>query len=176
MMTQRVERFCPILGSEPTVQKISQYALIVDFDGLFFKKSSHNTTGTAVYAQTLAPDYRSTLAFLEECRRRGHKLFSITTLSSSLFDFLKDIPHSELLFSYFSDIVCSESFGTQKSDPQLIKHFLAIHHLDPRACVMIDDQPQALTSALQAGIIKTVLCKNSDLSLIRSALASYGVL
>ena len=50
------------------------------------------------------------------------------------------------------------------------------HMIRPNTCIMIDDQPTTLHSAHEAGISKTILCQNSNLSSIRHQLTAYGIL
>lgn len=177
MITSLTTRNSSILGLHPTTQKLSPFTLIIDFDGLFFTKHYTEPQNPTSCAQTLSPaHFNATLHFLHDCVEKGHKLLSITTLTSSFFDFLKAAPQTDSLFSYFNDIICTDTIGLKKSDPRTISYVLKKHMVSPNTCIMIDDQPTTLHSAHEAGISKTILCKNSNLSSIRHQLTAYGVL
>jgi FMN phosphatase YigB (HAD superfamily) len=166
-----------LLSTHPTTQKASPFTLIIDFDGLFFKERSEINKNAAPRVQTLSPThFASTLHFLHDCVKKGHKLFSITTLSSSFFEFLKAAPQTDLLFSYFDEIICTDTIGFQKSDPQALRYVLRKHMIIATTCIVIDDQQSTLHSAREVGISKTILCKNSNLVGIRHQLSLYGVL
>ncbi len=177
MITSLTTRNSSVLSLHPTTQKFSPFTLIIDFDGLFFTKQYTGSQNQTSYAQTLYPaHFNATLHFLHDCIEKGHKLLSITTLTSSFFYFLKAAPQTDSLFSYFNDIICTDTIGLEKSDPGTISYVLKKHMLIPNRCIMIDDQPTTLHSAREAGISKTILCKNSNLSSIRHQLIAYGVL
>ncbi len=177
METSLTTRNTTVQGLHPATQKISPFTLIIDFDGLFFTKQPRESQSPRPFAHALSPaHFNATLHFLHDCVKKGHTLLSITTLSSSFFDFLKAAPQTDLLFSYFSEIICTDTIGLQKSDPRTISYVLKKHTISPRTCIMIDDQPTTLRSAHEAGISKTILCKNASLSGIRHQLAAYGLL
>jgi len=165
------------LSTHPTTQTTSPFTLIIDFDGLFFKEHSESNRTAAPRVQTLSPaHFASTVHFLHDCVKKGHRLLSITTLSSSFFEFVKAAPQTDLLFSYFDEIICTDTIGFQKSDPQALRYVLKKHMIIPSTCIVIDDQQSTLHSAHEIGISKTILCKNSNLVGIRHQLSLYGVL
>lgn len=166
-----------LLSTHPTTQKTAPFTLIIDFDGLFSTQRSENTHASTLRVQTLYPaHFAATLHFLHDCVKKGHKLLSITTLSSSFFEFLQAAPQTDLLFSYFNEIICTDTIGLQKSDPQALRYVLKKHMIIPANCIVIDDQQTTLHSAHEVGISKTILCKNSNLIGIRHQLSLLGVL
>jgi|GEM_PF-4904271 len=153
------------------------HTLIMDFNGLFSTLRPPFSPSGSLGAQTVAPlDFRATVSLLQDCKERGHKIFSLTELPSAFFEFLKHAPQTSLLFSYFDDILCSDLFNLKKSDPLLIEQFLTLHAIDPQSCIMVDDQPLVLRSAAHVGIQRTVLFDCSDISAVRLALTRYGML
>ncbi len=177
MITSLTTRDSSFLGPYPATQEISPFTLIIDFDGLFFTTQSAETQSLTPCAQTISPaHFNATLHFLHDCVKKGHRLLSITTLTSSFFDFLKAAPQTDLLFSYFNEIICTDTIGLKKSNPLTMSYVLKKHMIAPNKCIVIDDQPTTLHSAHEAGISKTILCKNSNLSGIRHQLTAYGVL
>lgn len=139
-----------------------------------FRWLAPNTQQQRASVQRLSPtDFNP--AFLARVKR-GHKLFSITTLSPSLFEFLRESPQTGLVFSYFNEIIRTKTIGMQKSDPRAISYVLRKYMINASSCIMIDDQPATLQSAAQGGIPKTILCKNSNLSKIRQELTACGLL
>ena len=160
------------------IQTISPLTIIFDLSGVLFKKhisTPHMLNG--LHAHSLTPvNPLASFSLLSDCARKGHKLFSVTNLSSSMIDFLKETPQAKKLFSYFDDIICADAIGIAKPDPRIMRHLLIKHALEARSCIFIDDQPINLQAATQVGISKTILCTDFNFVGIREQLEKYGAL
>ncbi len=167
-----------IVTAQTHVEVVSPLTIIFDLSGVLFKKNlstPHMLRGSHAYPLTPVNPAAS-FSLLSDCARKGHKLFSVTNLSSAMIDFLKETPQASRLFSYFDNIICADSVGIAKPDPGIMRYLLTKHALEPRSCIFIDDQPINLQAAAQVGISKTILCTDFNFEGIRDQLEKFGAL
>ena len=167
-----------ILIPQKHLQPVTPLTIIFDLSGVLFK--NHISTPPALgglHAYSLTPvNPGASLTLLADCTQKGHTLLSVTNLSSSMVDFLKETPQGARLFSYFDDVICADTVGIAKPDPRIMHYLLAKHALEPRSCIFIDDQPANLHAATKVGISKTILCKDFNFLSIRQQLEVFGAL
>jgi beta-phosphoglucomutase-like phosphatase (HAD superfamily) len=109
-----------------------------------------------IQTQELIPQ---ALAFVQYCKRNGHRLYVLSNWDGASFDlFKKEYP---ALFGLFDGIIISGRVGTLKPDKALYEKFLATFNLDPKQSIYIDDQKKNLEVAASLGF-HPILCKKSN--------------
>lgn len=78
-------------------------------------------------------------------------------------------------FSYFEEIIISGHIRLIKPRPEAYKYLLETYELDPRDCILIDDQEVNIKGARKCGI-KTIHVQNSDFEAVRKELKKLGAL
>lgn len=85
------------------------------------------------------------IAFLNECRERGYKLYLLSNWDTHSFEVLAQ-KYPEFV-ELFDGITLSGQEGLLKPDPALYKRFFEKQNLNPNECFFIDDQPENIEAA-----------------------------
>jgi putative hydrolase of the HAD superfamily len=79
------------------------------------------------------------------------------------------------IFTHFDHIVISGHIKLIKPRPEAYEYLLSTYNLDPRDCILIDDQAVNAEGARKKGI-HTILIKNGDFKQVRAELKRLGAL
>lgn len=124
------------------------------------------------------------IRLLKECAELkdadGHKknqLYILSNWDKESFKHLKNAPSMESLFHYFDTrhIVISADIGLIKPQPAIYDYFLKKYNLDPKNCVLIDDQIENITAAEKEGITGLQI-QNGNYTQLKLQLKALGAL
>lgn len=119
------------------------------------------------------------VALVNECKQvRGtngekHRNIIFSNFDPLSFDILKK--NHPAFFKLFDEIVISGYIGLIKPRPEAYKYLIETYNLDPKECILIDDQEINAVCARKHGIDAVVLKKN-DFKKLRKELVAKGVL
>ncbi len=82
---------------------------------------------------------------------------------------------NRVCFRAFNEIVISGLIGHIKPDPSAYEYLLKTYNLDPKECILIDDQKINTDAARKFGI-KTILIDNENYDEVRRKLVQLGAL
>lgn len=96
--------------------------------------------------QVTFPD---SLALLQELKKNGYNLFSIT---DNIKEFVEFHRKNSEFFQYFKDVIVSSDIGVLKPDKRIFEYLLNKHNLLPETCIFIDDLDLNIEGARNADI------------------------
>jgi len=168
-----------IVNNQHTPQQLHNVkSIIFDLSGvLLIKKNAEQLARHPESTSSmLVINFLEALTLLKACKAAGHKLFVLSNMSVQQFERIKQEPEIASLFSFFDDIVISDMTPYKKPNAQIFTYLCEQYNLQSKDCVFIDDKQDNLDGAIQAGISKTILCSNFDLTYVRQELILYGIL
>lgn len=99
------------------------------------------------------------VALLNDLDAAGYRLYCLSNVARPIYDRIAaDNPFCRL----FTGIVISGDLRFGKPDPAIFRHLLDTHGLQAEQTVMIDDLPQNITGARQAGLHGMVFTSAAD--------------
>lgn len=117
---------------------------------------------------------------LRDCRiannkegKRRHRNFAFSNWDPLSFDIFR--AQNRYIFSLFDEIVISGHVGMIKPRPEIYEYLLKTYDLDPKDCLLIDDQDINAVGARKCGI-QTILVKNGNFKEVRQKLKKLGIL
>ncbi len=93
--------------------------------------------------------FDDTVAILEELKRAGRRLYSITNFSAEKFDLEREIWP---FLNWFDGIVVSGEIGQVKPHPAIYQRLLETYDLDAGDCLFIDDVQANVDGARAVGM------------------------
>ena len=133
----------------------------------------------ALLARNIYP-VKKGFALLKECvnarNKQGlkkHRNFVFSNWDHLSFDIFYD--QNKKLFKDFEEIVISGHIKMIKPRAEAYKYLLSKYNLDPRECILIDDQEINAVGAQKCGI-KTVLIQNGNYEAVRRELQMLEIL
>lgn len=129
------------LDQENFFESSAEKKLITNLVDIFFD--------TSVRA-TLYKPLKKGIALLKKCKNEGHKVYLLSNIDQELINLLQE-KHPDL-FNLFDGIVVSSTVGMMKPDANIYRYTLSHFSLDPATCCFIDDQPENIQGARNAGI------------------------
>ncbi len=89
---------------------------------------------------------------LSDIKRQGGKLYLLSNISCGFAENYHKNPVLKDLFSVFDGLTFSGPLGIAKPDIRIFEHLLNTYHLKPEESIFIDDLPQNVKGACDAGI------------------------
>ncbi len=114
--------------------------------------------------------FDDTVSILEELKRAGRRLYSITNFSAEKFDLEREI---WLFLNWFDGIVVSGEIGQVKPHPAIYQRLLDTYDLNAEDCLFIDDVQANVDGARAVGMHAHQFISAEGL---RQALVEYGML
>ena len=93
---------------------------------------------------------RTGTAFLQQCKKAGHKLFILSNWDRESFTILYN--NNPAFFQLFDGIIISGEVGLLKPDPAIFTCLLSTYGLQPADCLFIDDQAINIKAAQSVGL------------------------
>jgi HAD superfamily hydrolase (TIGR01549 family) len=124
----------------------------------YFKSTKEREITESVLRVALDPDtftavskpMQSTLKLARELKHRGYKLYIAGNMPKEPYDImLKANPEMKQLFD---GIYVSSSLGMTKPNPQIFTHIAKAHKLNPKECLVIDDEMVNVKAAQEVGM------------------------
>jgi epoxide hydrolase-like predicted phosphatase len=119
----------------------AQTNLLRDMTHLMFTPEIFSKT------QHLVP---STAEFVKELKEKGYRVYILSNFCSESFNHIKQ--RYADFFELFDGIIVSAEVGFIKPDPNIYRHLLTTHDIDPRTACFIDDVPVNVHAAKSLGI------------------------
>lgn len=106
-----------------------------------------------VLANNLKP-IKSVVKLLEKCAKNKHKIIIFSNFDKNTFNYLKKNRKNRRLFKNIKDenIIISGKIGLLKPDPKAYQYIIDKYNLDPKDCIMIDDQVENIDAANKFGM------------------------
>jgi putative hydrolase of the HAD superfamily len=131
-----------------------------------------------LYARFMRP-IGSGLKLLRECAEyhQRHKFFILSNWDRESFVRLAASNHGKRILEYFNptQIIISGNIGVLKPNPYIYQYFITRFNVDPRDCVLIDDQPENIQAAQDCGMIGLLL-ENQNYTKLKEDLKQLKVL
>ena len=90
-----------------------------------------------------------TIAFIEELKERGYKLYVLSNMSREYIEFLRKLP----VFDLFDGQIVSCEVGCGKPHREIYDCLLSRYELNPAETIFIDDRIDNVEAAAEVGII-----------------------
>lgn len=115
-----------------------------------------------------------------QCDSNGkskHKLFILSNLDPETFKYLMQSNDGKKVFQYFDqeNIIISGHIGLLKPDPNIYKYFLNKYKLNPKECILIDDQIENIKGAEKVGI-SGIHLENKNYQKLQNQLTNLNVI
>lgn len=106
---------------------------------------------------------------VKELKSKGYGVFLLSNASARQHEYWPRIPASEL----FDGKLVSSDVHLVKPQPEIFRLFCETFHVPAEECYFIDDSPQNIEGAYEAGIQGFIF--RGDVGLLRKALRAAGV-
>jgi putative hydrolase of the HAD superfamily len=169
-----------IARSRPLIKKLHRYDY---FDSTIqknlIKKCIKAMFNPKILARNISPAKEGIKLLQESCRMRNikgekaHRQFVFSNWDHLSFDYFKKSHDS--IFRYFDKIVISGDIKHIKPNADAFEYLIKTYQLDPRECVLIDDQLVNVRAAQKCGM-QAVLIENKDYQQLRNDLKKLGVI
>jgi FMN phosphatase YigB (HAD superfamily) len=106
-----------------------------------------------------------------------HKQFILSNWDPESFDYLYDSKHGKKVFNFFNPehIVISGDIGLLKPNPAIYQYMIDVYKLDPKKCIVIDDQQENIDAARAIGMT-ALLLQDFDYKTLRNQLRELHVI
>ncbi len=168
------------LSSEEILDKALPFIDTLDEQGFFKnnleKKLVRKTLKMIFDVDTRCKMYKpikSGIKLLKKCKDLNHKVYLLSNMDSEFVELLKE-KHPDI-FGLFDGIVVSADVKAIKPYNSIYSQLIASHNLDPSICYMIDDQPENIEGAKNAGM-HGIQCDFNHYKAVRNELRECKVL
>lgn len=169
-----------ILKANKKIKKLSKLGYFrSDREKTLIKKTISAMFNPEILANNIYP-IKAGIELLKECSRARNKdgskkniNIAFSNWDSLSFDIFYKA--NKKYFKYFDEILISGDINLIKPDKKAFKYLINKFNLDPKECILIDDQ-EVNTKAAQKCGIKTLLLKNMSYKDLRLNLQILGAL
>lgn len=121
------------------------------------KKLIRNSVKAIFHPKCLAKHMnpiKPAIKLLEKCAKNKHRIIIFSNFDLQTFNYLKKLKKTSKIFRNVKseDIVISGKTGLLKPDPKAYQYLIDKYKLDPKECIIIDDQTANIKTAETFGI------------------------